>query len=853
MAAPPTSRRRRGRRALIALAVIVAVPATGYGALRYLLRDEILRPRLIAAVEQATGRTFSLAGPIGLKLSLVPTVTLEGVTLSNPPGTSRAEMLTAGQVEAKLALLPLLSRHVAFEQVTLIAPDLLLEMDAEGRGNWRFTPAQHAGAPAPAPSPAVEGNTPLALSIAAIQIEGGRIGWRDPASGRVETLEIRALTLTAPDSTAPMNLEGQFTLRGAALAVRGEAGPLPRLLGTQANPSEWPLRLSLAAPGIQAVLDGAIAHPEAAAGWHLALNATADRADRLLPFLRQGTTLPPLSGLDLRARLDDAGPGKPPRVNDLRLHTAGGDLTALWPGLRLGAATLSVAGPGQPTTASAVITLNGEAWQAEAALPPPETLLAREPWPFTTTLRGDATTLRAEGTLAAADRTHFEGTLSAQAANTAALVRSLAIPLPIMQELKLDTTLATEPGRVSTSQLRLEARGLTLEGEGSLAAGPRPTITARLNAPRINLDELSSGPAAAPTSPPTAPAAPEPPPAPAAPPPAEASQPRLIPALPLPVDGLKVLNADLRLTVGEWIADGITYRDQRISALLKDGQLVLDPVSLGMPGGRLALTLRADANATPPRFALTARHEGSGLDLRPLLQAYRQPTQSSGRIELDADVGGSGTDLRAVAATLNGHAALVMANGQISNALFDRFLGDLRRVLLSGVPSEGSTALRCLALRFAFRDGVGRPEAMLLDTNLATITGSGEINLGEERLNLRLLPLVRISGAGISAPARVTGSFVKPGIRLDQAGTAQAAAGILGDLAARQRESSVSALGELAQQLAGRPAGSMPDCAQQLTVARGDRSGPMPPAESRQQPEQRRVNPADLLRGLLGR
>lgn len=854
-AAPP-SRRRRGRRALIALAVIIAIPAAGYGTMRYLLRDEILRPRLIAAVEQSTGRTLSLSGPIGLKLSLVPTVTLDGVTLSNPPGTSRPQMLTARRVEAKLALIPLLSRHVAFERVTLIEPDLLLEMDAEGRGNWRFAPPQASSAPPPATPAEPAAASPLALSIAAIGIEGGRVGWRDPATGKVETLEIRELALTAPEPSAPIDFEGQFTLRGVALATRGQAGPLPRLLGTQAEPAEWPLRLSLAAPGIQAVLDGAIAQPEAAAGWRIALNATADRTDRLTPFLPPGTTIPPLTGLDLTARLADAGPGVLPQLHDLRLHTAGGDLATLWPGLRLGAATLTVAGPGQPVSANAAISVNSENWQAEATLPPAPTLLSAEPWPITAALRGEGTSAQIQGTLSGPNHTSLAGNLTLQSADTTPLARSLALALPGLHDARLQTVLAIEPGRLSASQLQLQARGLSVEGETSVALAPRLAITARLNAPRVDVDELTAA-AAATAAPPQAPATPGTPAVPAVPqpPPAEAAAaPRLIPALPLPVDPLKALDADIRLTVGEWIADEITYRDQRITLLLTGGKLAMDPVSLGIPGGRLALTLRTDATATPPQFGLTARHEGSGLDLRPLLQAYGQPAQSSGRVEIDANVNGHGTDLRAVADSLNGYAALAMANGQISNALFDRFLGDLRRVLLPAVPADGSTALRCLAVRLAFRDGVGRPEAMLLDTNLASVAGSGEIDLGEERLNLRLLPVVRISGTGISAPARVTGSFAKPGIRLDQAGTAQAAAGILGELAARQRESTVSALGQLAQELAGRPAGSMPDCAQQLTVARGGRSGPMPPAEARQQQqEQRRVNPADILRGLLGR
>jgi uncharacterized protein involved in outer membrane biogenesis len=192
-----------------------------------------------------------------------------------------------------------------------------------------------------------------------------------------------------------------------------------------------------------------------------------------------------------------------------------------------------------------------------------------------------------------------------------------------------------------------------------------------------------------------------------------------------------------------------------------------------------------------------------------------------------------------------------MANGQIGNALLDRFLGDLRRLIGSGGGGNenGATPLRCFALRLGLKDGVARPQAMLLESGLADVAGSGEVDLGQERLNLRLLPQVRLGTLGLSAPVRVSGSFIRPVYRLEQGGAAQAAAGIAGELAARQKDSGIAALGQLAEALADRP--GLPDCAQQLAVARGGRPGPLPPAETRT--EQRRPNAVDVLRGLLGR
>ncbi|MBO1073837.1 AsmA family protein [Roseomonas marmotae] len=855
--APP--RPRRGRRALIVLAVVLAVPATGYGALRFLLRDEALRPRLIAAVQEETGRKLTLSGPIGLKLSLVPTVTLEGVALSNAPGGSRPDMLTARRVEAKLALLPLFSRRLDFQQVTLIGPDLLLERDAEGQGNWIFAPPLRDAPARPAGAQAPGGmEEPLQLSIAAIDIRDGRLSWRGPGAARAEMLEVQDLSLRAKEPSAPIAFTGRLLLRGVPLQAEGEAGPLPRLLGTAATPAEWPLRASLTAAGMRVSLQGAITRPEAAAGWRVSLDADIDRSDRLNAFLRR--PLPPMSGLEIQAEAADSGPGGRPQLLSLHAHLAEGDLSSEVPGLEFGPATLFVAAPDEPAQAKATVVMNDVPWQVAATLPPLPVLLSAEPWPVGLAVRGEGISASAEGVLSGRGHRQLEAELALQAADTAPLLRAFSLTTPLLHDLRLETRLRHDETRLGVSDMRLQSRDLVVDGEAALDySAPRQRLTARLSAPRLDLDALLKvrplppAPTTSPDVPPPMPATPPVPAAPQAPAAAGPETRRLIPPLPLPVGWMGAADADLQLRVGDLTAGGVLYRDQRVTLRLADGQLTLDPVSLGIPGGRLSLILRADSTALPPRFHLTARQEGEGIELRPLLQSYRLPSQSSGQLELEANLTGAGHDLQAVAGSLDGSIGLAVVNGQVSNALLDRLLGDLRRLLVQGESGEGSTALRCLALRLALREGVARPQAMLLESGLGNVAGSGEIDLGEERLNLRLLPQVRLGGVGLSAPVRVTGSFAKPGYRLDQGGAAQAAAGILADLAARQKESDIAALGQLAESLIGRGSGGLPDCAQQLSVARGGRSGPMPAAEARPGPEQRRPNAGDLLRQLLGR
>src|SRR6478609_11561500 len=153
---PPAHPRRRRWPWVVAALVVVPVAAGGIFLATFDLNGQ--KPRIQAAVRQATGRELTLDGPIGVKFSLVPTLTVEGAALANAPGGSRPQMATVKRVELELALLPLLSRQVEVRRLLLVAPDILLETDAEGRPNWLFgkvAPADAPPAPAPAPAPEV--------------------------------------------------------------------------------------------------------------------------------------------------------------------------------------------------------------------------------------------------------------------------------------------------------------------------------------------------------------------------------------------------------------------------------------------------------------------------------------------------------------------------------------------------------------------------------------------------------------------------------------------------------------------------------------------------------------------------
>ena len=314
------------------------------------------KPRIVAAVKQATGRDLVLQGQIHLGLSLQPTLTVQGVSLSNPPGFSRPEMATLQELDLKLALLPLLSRKVEIDRLVLIKPDILLEMNAQGQPNWTF---KSQGAPAAAPATAPSGSEPSSqtqINVAQLEVQNGTVTWRDDATQQSAVLALTSLTTTAASPDANLHLAMNASYNGNPFSLSGDVGPLTGLQGTTAK-SAWPVQLTVQAAGAKLALDGSITQPEQARGYNLKITANVPDLTALGKFA-PGATLPPLHDIDVAAQVTDTG-AKLPDISNLTLHVGSSDLTGTVTGLKLDKLDVTAAKPDQPAQVSIQATFNG--------------------------------------------------------------------------------------------------------------------------------------------------------------------------------------------------------------------------------------------------------------------------------------------------------------------------------------------------------------------------------------------------------------------------------------------------------------------------------------------------------------
>lgn len=282
----------------ILVVLVVAVVAAGVVIVKSIDLNQY-RPMIAQKIEETTGRKTTLAGQIYLDIwNLTPSVAIEDVSFANASWGSRPDMAKLKRLEAQVALMPLLHKHIEIKRFVLVSPDILLETDASGKGNWEFGTAAPgaaamppAGAPkagAPTQPPAPEqpaaapagGNVPQ-FSINAVEIKDGTLTYIDGKTKKATTLALKDFTAKADNSTSPLKISIDGEFNKAPFKVAGTVGALADL---QAPRAPFPIDIEAEAGGATVKAKGSIAQPAAVKGIDLNLSVEGKTLGDLAAF-----------------------------------------------------------------------------------------------------------------------------------------------------------------------------------------------------------------------------------------------------------------------------------------------------------------------------------------------------------------------------------------------------------------------------------------------------------------------------------------------------------------------------------------------------------------------------------------
>jgi uncharacterized protein involved in outer membrane biogenesis len=741
-------------RRYVAIAIgIIALPVVGVGIVASMIDPNDYKPQIAAAVQAATGRELTIGGELRVGASLWPTIEISDVKLANLPGGSRPDMARVEKIQARLSLSGLLWRKVEVTRLTLVGPNILFEL-VGGKPNWVFTPATHPDA-----AQSMSFRMPVSLRIRDFRVKDGMITSRMPA--RTNVLGIRSLSLQHQVDGGPLELAATFvysdfrpfTLKASAQPTAGLSGP-------------WHAQLEFAAFDATASAKGIVS---VAGDYDLNLDATLPALEKLNALLPE-MQLPALHQATLSTHLTN-GPvrGDLPVIGTTRLHIGSADLGNFVPGLKLGAVDVALPEAGGLATVTGLGSFAGQALSLGGTFGVPEHPDGQVSLPIDLNARARPTanaavtgTLALKGKLTLNTGT-FDGLDAAVELRTPALadLRPFASrTLPRLTDVLLRGRLAIP---ANASSLVLTGAKLTthegdLAGDATIKSGAAIAFTGKFHSTTFDLDgvlralEIGRGTGAEPPQNSTGP---------------------LISAAPLPWPVLRGPVIDLTVDVGTMTFHQQAFHDLQMAMTLKDGRLNIGRLKLDLPAGALQASLTVDASTDIPPLSMTLHAPGIPFSL--ISHFAGLPDETSGSLQVDAQLRSAGRSPHEMAASLNGSLNATMIGGKMSNAALIVLASASLQALSIDVPTRGETEIHCFGLIGVFNDGIGKFGTIAVASTYLEMAGSGQFDLKAETAALRLHPMAQITGSPVSVPVVVEGPLRSLQGRLDASGFDQLA------------------------------------------------------------------------------
>jgi hypothetical protein len=476
--------------------------------------------------------------------------------------------------------------------------------------------------------------------------------------------------------------------------------------------------------------------------------ATWDLSDRQAPG--EPLRLPPIRNFIIRD-------GQLSVRDDVRKLTFSGTINAQE---RLGAQNRGFALAGQGA-------LNSQPFRLDISGGPLLNIDRSRPYPFDAEIRAGATYVTAKGQVTRPfDLGHFTMAATARGPDLADVYWLTGVALPNTPPYDLHARLTRDDHVFHLDRIGGRFGSSDLAGRIEVDSGrPRTLLKADLTTRNLYFPDIGAmfgggpkpGPVASPTQKVVAAKL--------------AAENRIFPDTTLDTRRIRSIDADVTYKAATIRNAPVNLTSGSTHVKLNDGVLRADPLALDLQQGRIAGFVQLDGRKATPVTDLDLRLSGAKLDqLFPF--KFQGGVPFAGGLVGRARLTGAGESVHKALANADGRVVVVAPNGEIRRSLAELMGVDVLKGLgLLFGKSQETTPIRCAVGAFDVKNGVLEANRLVFDTEPVVVTGAGQINLGTERLALRLqghpkkFQLVRLQ-----VPVNFEGPIRSPQIRLEKGG-----------------------------------------------------------------------------------
>lgn len=242
---------------------------------------------------------------------------------------------------------------------------------------------------------------------------------------------------------------------------------------------------------------------------------------------------------------------------------------------------------------------------------------------------------------------------------------------------------------------------------------------------------------------------------------------RVLPEMPFKISRWGSTDAEVSLKAKTIYANKLPLEDLDTHLSMRDSILTLNPLDFGLAGGHLNGVITLDGRSDP--IQASARIKAKKILLARLFPRVEQNKANIGEINGTFNLAGKGNSVRRMLATSSGKVGLVVTDGVISQLMMERAGLHLWEMLELNVTGDKLIKLRCGVANFDVHEGNMRADALVFDTEVTTIIGTGNIDLAQEKLDLTLNQKTKnTSPLALRSPIHVRGSFARPDVSVEK-------------------------------------------------------------------------------------